>query len=136
MRLLGIDYGKKRIGIAISDPLGISALPLTVIENTKDSLDQIMQLIDKYELKKIIVGFPLKLDGGEGDSAEYVNKFIGLLEKRTDIPVVRYDERLTTAMVQKMLIGFDIKRKDRKNSIDKIAAAQLLSDYMLRNKHE
>jgi putative Holliday junction resolvase len=130
MRLIGIDYGKKRIGIAVSDPLGLTAQPIEVFDNTKQVFEKINRLIEKYDADQIIVGMPKTLKGEIGQSAEEVLQFMEELKKHVNIPVLSYDERLTTARAQKILLDSDVSRKKRREVIDKIAAAYMLQGYM------
>ncbi len=132
MRILSIDYGKKRIGIAVSDPLGITAQPVSVIETKKGYMDEIVALFDRYEISEVVVGMPFALSGEKGIAAEEVGKFIEALKARVSVPVFEMDERMTTAKTNRMLIEADVKRKNRKEVVDMLAAAQILTDYMQR----
>ncbi|MCX5748982.1 MAG: Holliday junction resolvase RuvX [Candidatus Saganbacteria bacterium] len=136
MRILAVDHGTKRIGIALSDPLGTTALPVTVIANDAKLFDNIKKLAEDYEAGEIVVGLPKALDGSMGLSAEKVIDFVKKLKGKIRIPVMTYDERLSTAAAQKMLIGADMRRSQRKMVIDKIAAAYMLQSYMDSKKRE
>lgn len=136
MRILAVDHGTKRIGIAVSDPLGTTALPVTVIANDAKLFDNIKKLAEDYEAGEIVVGLPKALDGSMGLSAEKVIDFVKKLKGKIRIPVMTYDERLSTAAAQKMLIGADMRRSQRKMVIDKIAAAYMLQSYMDSKKRE
>lgn len=131
-RYLALDIGTKRIGVAISDPLNITAQGLGTIEqkNQKDTLDRIRSFFEKYEIGKIIVGLPLNMNGEKGDSAKSAEEFARLVEEELSIPVELVDERLTTMQGEKLLLEADISRKKRKNSIDRIAAQLILQAYL------
>jgi len=133
MRILGIDYGTKRIGIAVTDPLGLGAQPLKVIENGPKTFDELKDLIAEYSIGKIIVGLPKNMDGSIGLSAENVLSFVEKLKRTFDVPLETYDERLSTSEAQKTLINHDMKRADRKKTVDKLAAAYMLQAYISRN---
>lgn len=130
MRILGIDYGTKRIGIAITDPLNLGAQPLKVIDNSPEVLEDIKGLIAEYSVEKIVVGLPKTLEGAIGISAEKVLAFVEKLKRTAGVPVEMYDERFSTAEAQKTLIGHGIKRAGRKKIIDKLAAAYMLQGYL------
>lgn len=127
---MGIDYGKKRIGISVSDPLGITAQPIETLENDKGLVGNISRIVKKYDIKKIIIGLPKTLKGEIAEAAKDIRKTAELLKKHLKLPVVEYDERLSTAQTEKMLISADVKRKKRRDVIDKMAAALILQDYM------
>jgi len=129
MRILAIDYGTKRCGLAISDPLGITAQPLCTIPSN-DLLEKVKHFQSLYEIEKIILGFPIQLNGKEGMAAIAVKKVQNDIEKKTNIQVELVDERLTTASVEKTLINADLSRKNRKKVIDKLAATVLLQEYL------
>jgi putative pre-16S rRNA nuclease len=129
MRKLGIDFGEKRIGLAVSDPLGITAQPVAVVEN--GDMEGILGVIRKNEgIDEIVVGLPKTLKGEVGIAAEKVLKFVEVLKKETTIPIVTWDERMTTAAATKMLISAGLSRKKRKKVIDKSAAAYILQSYL------
>lgn len=134
MRILAIDFGKKRIGLALSDPLGFTAQPYDVIANDKMMFARIGAVISEKEVSKIIVGLPVSLDGKLGISADDVLKFVEKLRSAVKIPVETIDERMTTAQAQKILIDADVRRDKRKDVIDKMAAALMLKTYMDRMK--
>ncbi|MBN1381435.1 MAG: Holliday junction resolvase RuvX [Deltaproteobacteria bacterium] len=135
MRILGIDYGTKRIGIAVSDELGFTAQGLTTIlrKNRMHDLGQIGELVNNYGVEKIVVGYPIRLDGTEGIACEKVNRFIDRLETHFNIPVVRWDETLTTKTAEEILLSANIRREKRKKIIDKLAATLILQNYLDRN---
>lgn len=135
MRILAIDYGKKRIGIAVSDPLGMTARPLKYLENNKDIFNNIKILCSEYEVSKIIIGLPKTLKGEISFSAQDVRKFTVQLKKAIDIPIEEWDERLTTKIAENMLIAKGASREKRKGSIDSVAAALMLEEYLKTIDH-
>jgi putative Holliday junction resolvase len=137
MRILGLDIGEKRIGVALSDPLGIMAGALAVIERTTDeaAVKQIVDLARENEVEHIVVGMPRSLDGSLGKQAQAVQSFVDLLKKRTDIPVVTWDERLSTVAAERTLLEMGMKRDKRKKHRDSLAAAFILQGYLDRAKN-
>jgi putative Holliday junction resolvase len=132
MRILALDVGKKRIGIAVSDPLGITARPHSTVERTKAGMEKIMQAIHDLEVKEIIVGLPLHLDGTEGEQSKDVRNFAESLTPRVDpIPVKFWDERLTTVEAQARLSDRRGDWRKTKKMIDAFAAATLLEAYLM-----
>lgn len=132
MRILGLDYGDKRIGVAVTDVLSITAHSLDVIQRKDDEKDfqQIAKIIKEYEISEIVVGFPLNMNGTVGPKAQEVTKFVETLKSKFQIPVNTWDERLTTAEGEKLLIDADVSRKKRKGIIDKMAANFILQSYL------
>ncbi len=132
MRILSLDVGKKKIGIAISDALGITAQPLdTLIRKAKKAdLAQIEKVIHDMNVSKIIVGLPLNMDGTEGAMAKEIYSFAKGLEKEIKIPLELWDERLTTMEAERLLLKADLSRKKRKKLNDKIAAQLILQSYL------
>lgn len=131
MRKLGIDYGEKRIGVAVSDPLGITAQPVEVVENNPEAVSKINDIINKIEnVELIVVGLPKTLKGEIGISAQKVLEFVEIIKKEINIPIVTWDERMTTAAAEKMLISAGLSRGKRKKVIDKAAAAYILQSYL------
>ena len=137
MRILGLDIGEKRIGVALSDPLGIIASALTVIERTTDeaAIKQIINLALENEAERIVVGMPRSLDGSLGKQAQAVQSFIDLLKERTQLPVVSWDERLSTVAAERALLETGMKRDKRKKHRDSLAAAFILQGYLDREKN-
>lgn len=133
MRLLGIDYGHKRIGIALSDVLEVMASPLEILQRqslAKD-LDYLAALARKHEVGKIVVGLPVNMDGSEGELAAQARAFADALTTRLGIPVELYDERMTTLQADRMLTEeADLSRGRRKEVRDKIAASLILQSYL------
>jgi putative holliday junction resolvase len=129
MRTLGVDHGTVRVGLALSDELGMLATPLETVENPK-TLARIQALITEKNISKIVVGLPRNMDGSYGPKAEEVRKFAEHLKQKVNLPVVLWDERLTTRSVERMLIEADVSRQKRKDVIDKLAAQQILQSYL------
>jgi len=139
MRVMGLDVGDKTIGVAVSDELGISANPVTVISRTgsmKREIGEVRRIAQEYGVERIIVGMPLMLDGTAGIQAQKVEAFVDELRRRLRIAVVTWDERLTTSEVERVLIAADQSRAKRKKVIDKLAAAVMLQSYMDRQRSE
>ena len=138
MRILGIDYGDKRIGVAISDPLGIMAQGIAMIgkgETFEPDIREIKRLIKKYDgVEEIVVGLPKTMAGEIGVQAEKVMTFVNELKKEFKINIVTWDERLTTIEAERGLIEAGLSREKRKKVIDKTAAAAILQSYLDRKK--
>ncbi len=132
IRILGLDYGSKRIGVAMSDELGITAQGLTTIirKNQKQAIEEIAKWIKTYSVEKIVIGYPIKLDGTEGIQCEKIRKFVKLLEAKFCIPVITWDETLTTKEAEGILIQANMRRDKRKQVVDKLAAALILQGYL------
>lgn len=132
VRILGIDYGRRRLGLALSDEGGILASPLDVYSRRK--LDQdlafLTHLIEEREVKKIVLGLPLNMNGSLGEMAREVLSFVDTLKEKTDLPVDTFDERLTTAEAERVLIQADLSRKRRKTLHDSLAAVLILQGYL------
>ncbi len=132
MRILGIDYGEKRLGIAISDPLGITAQGLPTVERTniQEDLQRILHIMREKEVGEIIVGLPKHMNNTLGEKAQAVLSFIELLRKHTGVPINTIDERLSTVRAQKAMLEGNLSRKKRKDRVDMIAAQLILQDYL------
>lgn len=137
MRVLALDAGEKRIGVAVSDPLGIIAQGVTVIvrKDPETDLNEIKKIVEEYKADSVVIGMPVNMDGTKGKSAEKTNEFVEVLKGRLSIPVHTYDERLSTKESEKFLISADVSRKKRKQVIDKMAAQLILESYLERLKH-
>lgn len=132
-RLLGVDYGRKRIGVAGADPLGITVQPLLAITGQPEqALPQIAAVCDEREVDRIVLGLPLNMDGTEGDMAREVRRFAVRLEKVTRRPVVFSDERLSSWSAEEALRELPKKQRGARGRIDAMAAAQILRDYLAR----
>lgn len=135
-RILGIDYGSKRIGISISDPLNIIAKGLTTIHNTSSVIMEIKNLLEEYNIDKIVVGKPLTLKGNEGIKADEVNAFIATLKNVLDVEIVEWDERFTSQLAHQTLheMGVPKRKRQSKEIIDEMAAAIILQSYLNSQK--
>jgi len=127
-RWLSLDLGHVRIGVALSDPLGLTAQPLTVLEaaGTQKDMIAIGELVNQYEVTQVIVGLPLNMDGTESATTKKVREFTQKLSGKLNIPVYFVDERLTSKQAERALIEGNVRRENRKGKIDKVAAALLL----------
>ena len=132
MRILGLDLGKKRIGVAISDESGAIALPLKVMQRSgTEALAEISRMAEEYSCKTVVVGIPYNMDGGTGRAAGEALTFIEKLKKKLpNIEIMGWDERLSTAAVERALIEGDVRRDKRKGIIDKLAASYILQGYL------
>jgi putative Holliday junction resolvase len=133
MRLLGLDFGERRIGVAVSDPLAITAQGISVIErgaSVKKDLELIQKIIHTYEVDGIVLGLPKNMNGTEGPAAEKARNFGRLLEEKSSLKVIYWDERLSTSSAQRVMIDADISRRKRKASVDMLAAVIILQNYL------
>jgi putative Holliday junction resolvase len=132
LRILGLDYGNKRVGVAVSDSLGWTAQPLATLKmhGHQELLLEIKEYINKYDVEKIVVGMPYNMDGSIGKRAEITQAFINFLENNLELPIIIQDERLTTSQAKNILLEADVSRKGRKKVIDKMAAALILQSYL------
>lgn len=135
MRIMGLDYGSKTVGVAISDPLCITAQGIETIERKEENklrrtLARIEELVKEYEVEKIILGFPKNMNNTVGERGEKSLEFKEMLERRTGLSVVMWDERLTTVEAERTLIESNVRRENRKKYIDKIAAVFILQGYL------
>lgn len=133
MRVMGIDLGDKRIGLALSDPMGWTAQGLAVITGgggTKSDIRKIGEIAAEHGVEKVVVGLPLNMDGSPGPRAEKARDFAGRLAGALGLPVELWDERLTTAEAERLLIGADVRRARRRQVIDKMAAVLILQNYL------
>lgn len=135
MRILGLDYGSKTVGVAVSDPLLVMATGLEIIRREQENklrktLARIESLISEYEVDKIVLGLPKNMNNTLGDRAEKTLEFKAMLERRTGLPVVMWDERLTTVMAHKTMIESGVRREDRSKYVDSIAAVFILQGYL------
>ena len=132
MRILGLDYGEKRIGVAVCDELGMTAqgLPTLIRKTKRHDLDILNQWIRNYNVERIVVGYPLRLDGSVGIQCEKVNRFASLLEKTFSLPVVKWPEAMSTKEAEEILIQSGIRWQKRKEKIDKLAACLILQSFL------
>jgi len=130
MRILALDVGRRRIGIAISDPLAITARPHSTILRNREAPAKIASIIQEMEVGQLIVGLPLHLSGAEGEQAADVRAFVQKLAERTSIPIEYRDERLTTVEAEQRLWDKRGDWRKRKKEIDAVAASVILQDYL------
>ena len=135
MRVMGLDFGSKTVGVAISDALMVTAQGIETIQRKspgklRQTLARIEGLSEEYQVGKIVLGFPKNMDNTEGERCRRTLEFKELLEKRCGIPVVLWDERLTTVAAQQALEEYGIRRENRKMYVDKIAAVLILQGYL------
>lgn len=139
VRLLGVDYGTKRIGLAVSDELGWGAYPLATLQRSRrlgHDLDQIARHAEREQVGKIVIGLPVNADGSHGPAAEAATQFARALAKHTPLPIVQFDEFLTTAEAQEDLLAADVSRKRRRAVIDQVAAAKILEGFLREEKEQ
>ncbi len=141
MRILGLDYGSRTVGVAVSDPLGLTAQPLMTIERKEEdklrrTLAQIEELASQYEVERIVLGFPCNMNRTVGERGRKVLAFQEMLIRRTGLPVTLWDERLTTAEAERTLIEAKVRREDRKRVIDSMAASLILQGYLEKKETE
>jgi putative Holliday junction resolvase len=130
-RVLGVDVGERRIGLAVSDPSGTTAHPHSVLERTKEERDvaAILAIAREQEVTEAVVGLPLRLDGSRGPAAEAAGRFAGLLE-RAGLAVRLWDERLTTVAAERSLAAAGVRGRARRRVVDKVAAALILQNHL------
>jgi putative holliday junction resolvase len=131
-RILGLDVGSKTIGVAVSDPLGITAQGLETIrrKNKRSDLAQLEKIIQKYEVHEVVVGYPLRMSGSEGVQAEKMQRFAEELRDRFQLPVHLWDERLTSAQANRVLRETEMSIKRRGEVVDRLAAVLILQSWM------
>ena len=131
-RILGLDVGRRRIGLAISDGLGLTAQPLSLLKRKSISQDlsKLKKIIAARGIKKIVVGLPLNMDGSTGKMAIEVLHFVKLLKDNLSPPVITWDERLTSLQAKTLLLEADLSRRKRKEVIDKLSAQLILQGYL------
>ena len=135
MRTLGLDYGSKTVGVAVTDPLGLTAQGVEIIRRQKENhlrktYQRIKELCEQYDVEKIVLGLPLNMDDTMGDRAEKTLEFKKELERRLSVPVLLVDERLTTVEAIEIMDDAGIKVNEREKYVDMIAATIILQDYM------
>ncbi|MCC8068045.1 MAG: Holliday junction resolvase RuvX [Clostridiales bacterium] len=134
-RIMGLDYGSKTVGVAISDPLGLTAQGIETIQRAQENklrrtLARIEELVSRYEVKEIVLGYPKNMNNTIGERAEKSLEFRDMLERRTGLPVVMWDERLTTVSAERTLMESGVRRENRKQYVDMIAAVYILQGYL------
>ncbi len=140
MRILGLDFGSKTVGVAVSDPLGLTAQGVEIIRRKSENkqrqtLARIEQLIEQYQVEKIVLGFPKNMNNTIGERAEKSLEFGETLKRRTGLDVVMWDERLTTIEANRTLMEEGVRRENRREHVDELAAIFILQGYLdyLRN---
>ena len=133
-RIMGLDVGDKTIGVAVSDPLLLTAQGLKTIarESNKKDIKKIQDIIEEYNISKIVVGLPKNMNNTLGSQGEKVLDFVEKLKRKINIEIILEDERLTTVSAERILLEGDVSRKDRKKIIDKVAATYILQNYLDR----
>ncbi len=139
MRIMGLDYGSKTVGVAMSDELLITAQVLETITRKEENklrrtLARIEELAKEYQVERIILGYPKNMNNTLGERIEKTMEFKEALERRTGLPVILWDERLTTVEAERSLIESNVRRENRKQYVDRIAAAFILQGYLDRIK--
>lgn len=131
-RILAIDFGTVRMGVAISDPSRILASPLAVVQNGPDTITEIAALIKQHDVTEIMIGLPLNVDGSDSTMTQRVRAFATHVEQSLHLPVVLYDERYSSMIAQEMMIeaGHSRKQRQTKGELDKRAAAAMLQEYL------
>ncbi|MFA0784685.1 Holliday junction resolvase RuvX [Fervidibacter sacchari] len=131
-RVLAVDYGEKRIGLAVSDELGITASPLMTLTRRSDdeTVRQIAQLASKLRVAQIVVGLPRRTDAQEGEMERKVKAFAEKLRQKVSVPVVLFDERFTTRIAEQVLLEADLSRRKRKQVRDRLSAVILLQSFL------
>lgn len=138
MRLLGLDFGSKTVGVAVSDPLGLTATAIEIVRRQspnklRKTLARIEEIIEEYDIDTIILGYPIMLDGTAGERVEKTKEFAAMLERRTGKEILFQDERLTTVEAYEIMDLMGIKKENRYDYVDMIAAKVILEDYLNEN---
>ena len=140
-RIMGLDFGSKTVGVAVSDGLGLTAQGVEIIRRESENklrrtLARIQELIEEYSVTKIVLGFPKNMNNTVGDRGEKSLAFRETLEKRTGLPVEMWDERMTTVSANRTLMEAKVRREKRKDYVDQIAAVYILQGYLDRNQNK
>ena len=135
MRIVGLDFGSKTVGVAVSDPLGITAQPVEIVRRKSENklrqtLARIEELAKEYEAEMFVLGLPKNMNNTLGERAERTLEFKEMLERRTGLPVVMWDERLTTVEANRTLMEAKVRRENRKQYLDELAAIFILQGYL------
>jgi putative Holliday junction resolvase len=135
-RILGLDIGDRRIGVAVTDELGITAQPVGTIDRSQTTayFKEIIEIAKRYDARCIVAGLPKRLDGSSSPQTEKVEKFLTDLKAQTDIPIETWDERLTTTAAEASLVEANMRRKPRRNVVDSVAAQIMLQHYLDCNR--
>lgn len=129
-RVLGIDVGEKRLGIALSDPSGCIAQGLTILPREEGVFDKLWKMVETYQVEEVVVGLPLNLNASWGESARGVAAFQEKLQQFLPVPVRLWDERLSTVAAEKALLEANLSRRQRKKLVDQVAAVIILQSYL------
>lgn len=135
-RMLGLDLGERRIGVAISDEMGLIASPLTMVPRQGPVTKDVRALIERYGIVRVIVGLPVSLSGREGPQAATIRDYAEHIREELAVPMDYWDERLTTSIAEKHLIASGVSRDKRKQHVDAVAAAVMLQGYLDRERFE
>jgi putative Holliday junction resolvase len=132
MRILGLDYGSRRIGVAVCDELGMTAQGVATVnrKNRAADLEAIAELAERYDVEQIVIGYPIRLDGGEGIQCDKINRFCRRLEARLSLPVIRRDETLSTKEAEEILRETSVRPAKRRGVIDRVAASIILQGHL------
>ncbi len=135
MRLMGLDFGSKTVGVAVSDELKMTATGVEIVRREspnklRRTLARIGELLKKYDVNTVILGYPVMLDGSEGERVEKTKEFAQMLERRTGVQIIFQDERLTTVEAYEIMDQMGIKKDDRYKYVDMLAAKFILEDYL------
>ncbi len=139
MKTLGLDLGTKQIGVAVSDESGRIALPTATLSGDQPACEiiaDILNLADQHGAVRIVIGMPTSLSGEAGPAAQKAAQFARALAAETDLQVITWDERLTTALAEKTMVAADVKRRERRQKIDKVAATLILQNYLDAHAYE
>lgn len=135
MRIMGLDFGSKTVGVAVSDPLGITAQGVEIIRRKSENklrqtLARIEELVAEYGVTELVLGYPKNMNGTEGERCEKTKEFQEMLQRRTGLPVALWDERLTTVAADRAMLEAGLDHRERKEHVDEIAAVLILQGYM------
>jgi len=134
MKYLSIDYGDKRIGLAVCDPSETIVSPLKVLNNPEHFIEETADLIEDEKIEAVVIGIPFNMDGTEGRQAKVVERFAGQLKKKITIPIFFQDERLSTFAAEQKLADIELSKKKKRERIDAIAAAHILDEFLERRR--
>lgn len=135
IRIMGLDFGSKTVGVAVSDPLGITAQGIEIVRRTSENklrktLARIEALVAEYQVTEFVLGLPKNMNNTSGERVEKTMEFKAMLERRTGFPVHMWDERLTTVAADRTLIEAGVRRENRKEYVDMLAAVYILQGYL------
>ena len=135
MRIMGLDYGAKTVGVAISDELLLTAQPVETITRMRENklrqtLARIEELMEEYQVEKVVIGLPKKMNNEEGERCEKTREFANMIENRTGLEIIFWDERLTTVAAEAVLAEANVAKERRKEYVDKVAASLILKSYL------